>query len=268
LSCLFLQQPNAQYNIVINSGGYGPSEKAAPFYAMLADQPCNLFFIGCRYSLHNYPLTKIIWNYGKREYYDTLAALDFLAAHTTKPTFLLGLCSGGYFHARALIELQKQQLESSFKNIRGLIIDGGWYSPTKIASRAPLVNILERTSQFFYHTRDYQKIQQQSTLYNIFSRMISTAYGVIYSIMVKPELFAQEKTMNIINRLPNLDVPCLFIHSYDDNQASIRYMKELAKKIKRKKCWWIASPSRHGCNHLKYKKEYKKNVLDFIHEYL
>lgn len=266
LACLFLEHPHAQYNLVVNAGWYGYSEKAAPFYAMLADQPCNLFFIGGRNSSSHYSRKKIIWEFGHREYYDTIAALNFLEKDNQKPIFLLGLCAGGYFQARALVELHKQHKLSPY--IHGLIIDGGWYSPTKIASRAPLVNILEHMSQFFYNTRDYQQIQQQSSFFNLMSRLVTATYSVGYQILFKPELLIQEKTMNIMNSLPNIDVPCLFIHSYDDRQAPIKYIQELAKKIKNKKCWWITSASRHACNHLKYKQEYRKNLLDFIHEYI
>lgn len=48
LPYLFKKKDNAAYNLIIYVGCAGRSTDCAPFAAMLADEPCNLLFVGGR----------------------------------------------------------------------------------------------------------------------------------------------------------------------------------------------------------------------------
>ena len=56
----------------------------------------------------------------------------------------------------------------------------------------------------------------------------------------------------------------LFIHSEDDTYVNINDVKKLCDKTKDAEHWWIDTPSKHACHHLKYKEEYTARVNNHI----
>lgn len=264
LSGLFLERPNARCNVVVCAGWYpGKKEGMATFYALLP-KDCNILFFDARgHGESEGPLLWQLWRYGINEPKDIIGAITYLNKNNSLPIFIVGVCSGAFNAAHALIALEKNDKGMS-SNVKGLVFDSGWGSVSDIIRTAPAAGIEKRLMSLFaswYKIK--KKLLRTGYFYSIIT-LFSRYSGFIGSIICK-KLFTQryETTTTLFNKMHHITTPILFIHSHDDTYADMHDVVKLSTCTPHKQCWWIEQ-SFHAKHHLIHKEMYKEKLAAFI----
>ena len=264
INYLYLKRPDARYTILFCAGFLpGRKEGLASYYAMLPDD-CNILFFDAR--AHGKSQGELIlWKYGTQEYKDIIAATKFAHNQSNAPIIIHGTCAGAFHAAHAVLEMQRRDLVTIL-NIKGLIFDSGWGNVKTTAYSSFHENaqsmLLNKCAQL-YGAKDKEKVKNR-WLYKGASQLLHVTARALHSFVAKPILSIKEYQTKLSGKMSRIAIPTYFIHSTDDMEAPIGPVKQLAAQVKNKQCWWIDKPSRHACHNLKFKQEYKKNLLNFI----
>lgn len=264
LKGLWLERSNALFNLISCSGFYpGKKEGMASLYPLLSSN-CNILLFDARgHGESEGKFLRNLHHYGKDEYKDVIAALEFVHVANKKAIVIHGICAGAFHASRALIHLQRKSLLSVF-NILGLIFDSGFGSvaqvfdvPEKHFQQKVLPNLMTGI-----YKKDSKKSVQDRWLYKCSNTITSTCIGGVQWCL-KPWIEEQEADTNINDKIQEIPVPIFFIHATNDSYVSCDAIKKLADKTHKGRCWWLEN-SEHACNHLKYKHEYQQQLQAFI----
>jgi len=260
---LFLERPAAKCNVIVCAGWLpGKQEDMATFYALLP-QYCNILFFDARgHGNSDGSLLWKLWQYGIHEYKDILGAISYINDVNNLPIIIVGICSGAFNAAHALISLEKNNQHITSR-VRGLVFDSGWASVTEISRTAPPAGLAKRFSYpltFIYKTK---KDAKQSYLYQLSTFLTRINYKIMYQLCIKPLVGLYEQTTTLFDKMHHITSPILFIHSHDDTYAIKHDAWKLANLTTHKVCWWIKQ-SFHAKHHLIHKKLYKEKVTAFI----
>ena len=262
LSGLFLSRPNAQCNVIACAGFYpGKKEGMATFYSLLPDN-CNILLFDARGRGDSEgPLLRELPWYGINEYKDITGALSYLNQENDLPIFLIGLCSGAFNAAQALIHLEKDDKTAASK-IKGLIFDSGWRSIIKTTRSSSINNINQAILLLLKPLYKKNQIAKNSYPYKILSTCNSYCSTIIHSLCAMPIFSLHDHITNLTDKIHTISSPIFFIHSYND-YIRIEEAKHLSKFALNKQCWWIKN-SPHACHHLAQKEAYKEKLTAFI----
>ncbi len=260
---LFLSRSDATCNVIICAGWLpGRKEGMATFYDLLPEY-CNILFFDARGRGESEgSLIWNVWRYGVDEYKDIIAAISWINNNNELPIIIGGTCSGVFNAAHAILHIIKNNtLEQS--RIKGLIFDSGWGSVIAMSQSSAIANIKKyfiKTAVFIEGTK--KKIAQKKFYTTSYSFIIS-CFKIIHRLCAKPLIISYEKTTNLFDKIHQITIPILFIHSYDDTHAAFSNVYKLAKLTPNKQCWWIETSS-HAKHHLIHKELYKEKVIAFI----
>lgn len=266
LEGLYLKRSDARYTVICCAGWWpGNKEGIATFYTLLPHD-CNILFFDARGHGNSEGSFRRL-NYGVHDYKDIIGALEFIHKDTSKPTLLYGLCAGAFNAAHALFELQEQNRLDALQ-VSGLIFDSGWISVGRTSYSVAIAKtnemLMKRVASWYVlpHYREAKKTR----LFSCFSSLSNLLIGCIHTVL-SPFLRHYDPTTNLLSKAQKKalhNVPCFFIHSYDDACASLADVQMLAACIPHKTCWWIDKPSKHACHYLKHTNEYKQYLHEFI----
>lgn len=261
---LWLERPNALFNLISCSGFYpGKKEGMASLYPLVSNN-CNILFFDARG--HGGSEGKFLLNlhhYGKDEYKDIIGALEFVHAANQKPIIIHGICAGAFHASRALIQLQRKSLLSVF-NVIGLIFDSGFGSVAQVFD-VPKKHFQQKilpNAMTSIYKKDSKKSVQDRWLYKSSNFISAQCIGGVQWCL-KPWIDEQETDTNIGDKIHEIPTPIFFIHATDDSYASCDSVKKLAGMTQKNLSWWIED-SEHACNHLKHKDEYQQKLQAFI----
>jgi len=268
LSGLLLSRPNARYNVVICAGWYpGKKEGMATFYALLPDD-CNILLFDARgHGESDGSLLWQLWRYGMDEPKDITGAITYLNENNTLPIFIIGICSGAFNAAHAMITLEKNN-KNAASSVKGLIFDSGWGSVTEIVRTAPAAGIEKRLMSLIASLYKTKKKPLRTGYLHAMVNTLSRYCGTIgYFFCAKPLVQCYEKTTTLFNKMHHITSPIFFIHSYDDTYADMNNTIRLSTCVSNKECWWIEQ-SYHAKHHLIHKELYKEKLAAFINKCL
>lgn len=267
LNALFYVHPNARANIICFAGWYpGRKETLAPFFSMFGDQ-YNILFVDARgHGISQGPLFSNVWHYGLTDYYDVLAAIDYMHESTHKPSFIIGICAGAFNTAHAVSALAEKVHE---KQLRGIVFDSGWASVYETSYTGITARISENIAKSIAWAYGVKPKQAEKTmLWNVCSTISNICVYSMHTLLFKPIYAYYDTTTNLNNIISQCSIPIFFIHSHDDQYAQIKYVKNLADKAKYKECWWITEPSKHAAHHFKHTQLYKEKISHFFNSLL
>lgn len=239
---------------IISCPGFVPGRKEGmtTLYAMLEDQPYNFIFIDSRgHGKSNGELLTLngIKNYGKDQYLDALATIEFIASYNKEHNInsdiiIHGLCAGAFHTIKAVAHLKTSNPEA-YDCIKGIIFDSGWPAIADIAETVVAAESAKRC-----------KAYNISFLEPLATKAIITFYRLFF----KEEHAKQSSITNAINQI---DQPILFIHAQEDVFVPVHHVYPLIKTAKNPHCWFVKDSS-HVANHLKHKEEYAQKIKSFI----
>lgn len=242
LQGLFRNVPNPDFTIIFCSGFLpGKQEGIATFLTMMPKN-CNILFFnghGKGRSTGRLSLLNLL-HYGRYDYIDTIAAIEYAHFINKGPLLIHGICAGGFHAAHALIKLQDKVNDY---NIKGFIFDSAWSSVDQIT-----VSLLN------------------DILLNAKSRIKQWGLKIVRLILAytaSPLVRRYSCETNLLHQIDTLKLPVFFIHSYDDTLTPIGPAQALANKVINKQCWWIHEQSKHSCHHLKHKYIYAEKLAHF-----
>ncbi len=266
INYLYLERQNSDYNVICCSGWWpGRKEGLSPLYMLLPKNSNILFFDARGHGKSDGSFLESTWKYGQNEYQDIIGAIKFLHKKNNKPIMVFGVCAGAFHAAHALITLSKEQKLAQY-NIKGLVFDSGLTSVATtalLAPRAHINGIILKGLSKIYTTKNKNELKQKLP-FKIISPVINTGIKVIHALFFKKSFEKREKTTNLHDKMDAITVPVLFIHSYDDAYVPINRVKDIARSVPNKTCWWIKKPSKHACHHLKHKHAYREKLHEFI----
>lgn len=257
INALMLDQSTSQQikGTIIACPGFFPGRKEGmgTLYAMLQDQPYNMVLLDFRghgESDGELLTPKAIINYGKHEFYDISAAINYIYTYNKEnaihhPIIVHGLCAGA-FHAIKAINHLKSHNSEVYQVVQGVICDSSWNTLAPVA-QATLTAEIDKRCPAYYGIKN----------------LLQNIIGGIYQLGVKPYY---AKIDSIENLMENLDQKFLFIHAENDSYTNYQYAHNLIEKTPQsnKQLWMIYDESSHAVNHLKHKDKYKKIVEQFL----
>jgi pimeloyl-ACP methyl ester carboxylesterase len=260
---LFLSRPNATCNIIVCAGWFpGKKEGMATFYDLLPHD-CNILFFDARgHGKSDGPLLWKLWEYGIHEYKDILGTISYLNNVNSLPIIIIGICSGAFNAAHALIDLEKNNRTMSSR-IKGLVFDSGWGSVTEIARTAPPAGIEKRLICLLKKIYSDKHEIQQSYIFTLCSLLARINYSISYHLCTKYITSYYEHRTTLFDKIHHITTPILFIHSRDDTYAIKNDAIRLSQLASHATCWWIKT-SFHAKHHLIHKKLYKQKLTTFI----
>jgi pimeloyl-ACP methyl ester carboxylesterase len=260
---LLLTRPHATCNVIVCAGWLpGKKEGMATFYALLPDY-CNILFFDARgHGDSNGSLLWKLWEYGINEYKDILGAVSYLNNTNCLPIIIIGICSGAFNAAHALIHLEKYNKYTESR-IKGLIFDSGWGSVTEISRTAPLAGIEKRIADLFTFIYITKNDSRKSYIYKLCTFLTQITYKISYHLCTKPLVGYHEYITTLFDKIHYITSPIFFIHSNDDTYAIKSDTLKLSKLAPHTICWWIKK-SFHAKHHLIHKNLYKKKLGEFI----
>lgn len=267
LAGLFLERPNATCNAVICAGWFpGRKEGMATFYDLLPEN-CNILLFDARgHGKSDGSLLWGLWRYGIDEYKDIIAAISHINDRNSLPVVILGICSGAFNAAHAVIHLENNK-NAIPHNIKGLIFDSGWSSVPKIITTAPIAGIKKRLLTFLQYFCATKKQIVTSYFYHGCSLTADYICSLCNYVCAKPLARQYENKTSLTDKIETISIPLFFIHSYDDVYADVHDAIELSNRMSLKECWWIEKSS-HAKHHLIYKDLYKEKLRAFINSVL
>ena len=242
---LLRSHSDAQATVIAFAGFYpGRKEGMAILTDILPKNKYNILLVDVRG--HGESGKTSLWldlpRLGAHEYYDVIAALDFVHKKTDQPIIIYGLCAGAFHAARALINLQPKQVAKL--KVSGLIFDSGWASLCEIVPRTVRAEIQRRVPTTFL------------------KRIANAIFNVIYWIMYERSFTQTDKCFNLYDLIDQIEVPVFYIHAADDAYSPISCCKRLTERTKNNECW-IVPKSRHAHNYLMQTQEFSKKVYAF-----
>lgn len=240
---------------IISCPGFVPGRKEGmtTLYAMLQDQPYNFIFIDSRgHGKSDGELLTLngIKEYGKHQYLDIVATLQFIAkynkAHNIKSDMIIhGLCAGA-FHTIKAVAYIKQEDPQTYACIKGIIFDSGWPAIIDVAETVVRAEAASRCKT--YNISFLEKYAQALVVQ-------------IYRFFFKEHHSTQDSILQAMN---DIDQPILFIHADDDLFVPKQHVLPLIATAKKPAAWFVQDSS-HVANHLKHKEKYKQQMQEFIH---
>jgi len=263
LSGLFLTRPHATCNVIVCAGWFpGRKEGMATFYALLPEY-CNILFFDARGRGESEgPLLWKVWRYGISEYKDIIGAIAYINKQNDLPIIIGGTCSGVFNAAHAIIALIKNN-KLTQSHVKGLFFDSGWGSVVTMSQSSAIANIKKYIGKIAKFLHGTQKNIEQSSLYKICSHCTLYCFKNIHFLCAKPLITQYEHKTNLFDKIHQINLPILFIHSYDDTHADIAHAIQLSTLAPNKQCWWIEKSS-HAKHHLIHKELYKEKLIAFI----
>lgn len=260
---LFLSRPNATCNVIVCAGWLpGKKEGMATFYDLLPTD-CNILFFDARgRGNSDGSLLWKLWEYGVHEYKDILGAISYLNNANTLPIAIIGICSGAFNAAHALVDLAKNNKTESSR-VKGLVFDSGWGSVTEIARTAPPAGIEKRLINLLKSIYTSKKQIQQSYIFKLCSLITHINYTMSYHLCTKHVTNHYEGITTLFDKMHHITTPILFIHSSDDTYAIKSDAIRLSRLAPHSTCWWIKE-SFHAKHHLIHKELYKNKLHDFL----
>jgi pimeloyl-ACP methyl ester carboxylesterase len=204
------------------------------------------------------------FSYGIHDYLDLVAAIQFAHEKNGKPIVLHGYCAGAFNSARALIELQKNNLLEKY-HIKGLIFDSGWYSIAATGMSAFLGNFTLALARFNYadmkKTMDnMREIRETSRSFRYFKEFLQVLNWFLDSKIAK-----LDKAISIASGIKTLPIPIFFIHAIDDQIVPMTNSYLLAQSAQDPHCWWIeANRSWHVSHQFFLGDEYREKMSKFL----
>jgi pimeloyl-ACP methyl ester carboxylesterase len=264
---LFLSRPNATSNVIVCAGWLpGKKEGMATFYDLLPTD-CNILFFDARgHGNSEGPLLWKLWEYGIHEYKDVLGAISYLNDTNALPIIIVGICSGAFNAAHALVDLAKDNKTES-SHIKGLVFDSGWGSVTEIARTAPPAGLEKRLINLLKHIYASKHQITQSYIFKLCSLITHINYTISYHICTKHVTNYYEHITTLFDKIHCISTPILFIHSSDDTYAIKSDALKLSELASHTTCWWIKE-SFHAKHHLIHKELYKEKLHDFLNHAL
>ncbi len=265
---LFLSRPHATSNVIICAGWFpGKKEGMATFYNLLPTD-CNILFFDARgHGSSDGSLLWKLWEYGVHEYKDVLGAISYLNnTNSSLPIVIIGICSGAFNAAHAIIDLTKNNnIEHS--HVKGLVFDSGWGSVTEIARTAPPAGIEKRLINLLKNVYKNKNHIKQSYIFKLCSLITNINYKISYYTCTKHVTNYYERITTLFDKIHCISTPILFIHSCDDTYAIKSDAIRLSQLAPHATCWWIKE-SFHAKHHLIHKELYKKKLHDFLNSIL
>jgi pimeloyl-ACP methyl ester carboxylesterase len=260
---LFLSRPHATCNIIVCAGWFpGKKEGMATFYDLLPND-CNILFFDARgHGKSDGPLLWKLWEYGIHEYKDILGAISYFNNTNTLPIVIIGMCSGAFNAAHALIDLEKNSKATACR-VKGLVFDSGWGSVTEIARTAPPAGIEKRLIYLLKKIYANKHEIKQSYIFKLCSFLTCASYTISYHLCTKYITAYYEQMTTLFDKIHHITTPIFFIHSRDDTYAIKNDAIRLSRLASRSTCWWIKE-SFHAKHHLIHKKLYKEKLTAFI----
>jgi pimeloyl-ACP methyl ester carboxylesterase len=260
---LFLSRPDATCNVIICAGWLpGKKEGMATFYNLLPTD-CNILFFDARgRGNSDGSLLWKLWEYGVHEYKDVLGAISYLNDTNNLPIVIIGICSGAFNAAHALIDLAKNNTTDSSR-VKGLVFDSGWGSVTEIARTAPPAGIEKRLTNLLKNVYTNKNQIKQSYVFKLCSYITHISYSTSYHMCTKYITKYYEHITTLFDKIHQITIPILFIHSHDDTYAIKSDALRLSQLASHRTCWWIKK-SFHAKHHLIHKELYKQNLHNFI----
>lgn len=244
LKGLFRQNPNAQATIIGFAGFYPGKKEGLALFAQLFDEAkYNVLLVDARGHGQSAGQWLNLRYFGRDEYRDVIAALEYVHEQTDKPIIIYGLCAGGFHAAKALIHLKPAYIKQL--QVRGLVFDSGWASVCEIKSHAVHQEIKRRIPTRF--------------LQWIISALVDIGYYLFFQLSFQET----DKKFNLRNMIERIDIPVFYIHSETDQYSPVKWCEELSQKTKNKQCW-ILPEGRHAHLHLQYPEQLGKNVNHFL----
>jgi len=244
---------NIKGTIIYVAGFYpGLKEGMASFYSLVIDQPYNILLFDARghnESKGDFLSYQGLKNYGKNEYLDIIAAIQFIQNYNTQNklnsyTIIHGICSGAYMTIKAMDYLQNINY-SELKNIKAIIFDSGWFQFQDIAKTSIYAEIEKRLkkSWFWWATQPISFITYQ-----------------MYSL-----LFAKNHNSlpDIYKSIQKINCPIFFVHCDNDPYVPIEPVQKFTEKCNCKYFWWIPHNS-HANYHMHNYDCYKEKLLEFL----
>ncbi len=244
LKGLFRQNPNARATIIGFAGFYPGKKEGLALFAQFFDPlKYNVLLVDARGHGQSAGAWLNLRLFGRDEYKDVIAALQYVHGKTDKPIIIYGLCAGGFHAAKALIHLRPAYIKQL--QVKGLIFDSGWASVCEIKSHAVHEDIRRRIPTRF--------------LQWVVGAIIDISYYLFYELSFQET----ERKFNLREMIDRIDVPIFYIHSETDKHAPVQWCKELAQKTKNKQCW-ILPEGHHAHLHLQYPELVNQKVNKFI----
>jgi pimeloyl-ACP methyl ester carboxylesterase len=260
---LFLSRPHATSNVIICAGWFpGKKEGMATFYDLLPTD-CNILFFDARgHGSSEGLLLWKLWEYGIHEYKDILGAISYLNNVNTLPIVIIGICSGAFNAAHALVDLEKNNKTES-SHVKGLVFDSGWGSVTEIARTAPPAGIEKRLINLLKKIYTNKKQIKEGYIFKLCSLITRINYSISYHMCTKHVTAYYEKITTLFDKINHITIPILFIHSCDDTYAIKSDAIRLSQLAPHTTSWWIKK-SFHAKHHLIHKKLYKQRLRSFL----
>jgi uncharacterized protein len=244
LSGLFRKSPKAEATIITFAGFYPGRKEGLALFAQLFDATMyNILLVDARGHGQSEGSWLNLSRFGKDEYKDVVAAIEFVHQETNKPIILYGLCAGGYHAAKGLLHLKPSYLKQL--QVQGLIIDSGWASVCEIAGRAVHQDIKWRIPTKFLQW------------------IVSAFFNIIYYLFYELSFEQTDRQFNLREMISYLKIPILYIHAQTDEHAPIQWCHELAQNTKHKRCL-ILPKGRHAHLHLQHTDQLKQTMHEFI----
>ena len=244
---LWKRASNPQYTIIFTGGFYpGKKESMTPLYKHVSDNANVLFFDARGHGQSDGTLRFLQqWKYGVSDYKDIIATIEFAQQNTptNTPIILLGICAGAFHTSRALLHLGEQGCKKY--NVVGAVLDSSWGSFRHVA-KTGIPAFLGKW---------------------IKNRVIRLPFRAMawcfYYAIARPIISINAYQTRLFGKMHNIKIPLFFIHSNDDNWATLNNAIRLAKETPRATTWWIEE-SRHALHHLKHKYESRKRLTSFV----
>ncbi|MGZ6250436.1 MAG: alpha/beta hydrolase [Candidatus Chromulinivorax sp.] len=239
---------------LISMPGFVPGNKEGmtTLYAMLEDQPYNFMFIDSRgHGKSDGELLTFngIKEYGKHQYLDIVAAVQYIAEynkkHNIKSDIILhGLCSGAFHTIKAVHYLQQNNPEA-YRCIKGIVLDSGWPSIVAIAETVLAAEAASRCKTYNMPFLEWP---------------VAGMLKATYRLFFKKE---HKKQTPITYHIQSIEQPIFFIHAENDTFVSAHHTHQLAAQSQ-KPTIWLVKDCDHVNNHIKYKDEYAEKLNNFI----
>ncbi len=261
---LLREQSTATCNLIFCGGFYpGNKEKMAALIPLLPKQYNLLFFDARGHGESEGTFLSTLHTYGKHEYKDITAAINFMHELNNKDIIILSVCAGSFHAVRALEHLYTAHSFQQ-KNIKGLVFDSGIAS-LKHALHIPFIlqqkGLTNLFKKYVYTTHDETTIQQTYA----FLVINSICSGITSACISFMQWRAGDTSAydSIFQAIRTVDIPVLYIHAQNDPQANLNDMLKLAHATE-KSSSWILENTGHANNSIAHKAAYQERLVSFI----
>jgi len=258
---LLCQREHATCTVIACSGFLpGKKEGLATLYGILPPS-CNLLLFDARgHGESGGTFLGSCLTYGKHEYKDIIAAIEFAYHHTQLPNIIFGMCSGAFHAAHALIQLKKDGALHD-KKVAGLIFDSGWGSLKETSRSTAKAKVRDVLLSFCSYFAKKTSIKNHY-VWKALSAKADMVWNAFHNLFVAPHI--NEKETNLFDKISEIPTPIFYIHAMSDDYVSIDNVQSLARLSQCPQSWWIEQPSKHALNHLKHKEAYAQKIASFI----